>query len=449
MSDHWYDTQGWYEPLNRKTEDQTLLHSDHTDSGGEGLHPAASQPARKTKKTWPDKDTKTRVRIISLVLVVLLLIAATSAIFGKMGSAVTFPLPDEKEEEELPDNPKEFFEQFYEPMEDNSTAEYRIERAGLPIDFTLAPVSSGIELTLQELYETCEPTIVGISAYTDKVSGYSWGSGIIISSDGLILTNAHVVEGSDSAKVSFSDGTEYDALLVGADSISDIAVLKIDAADLPIAEFGDSSGLRVGDRVAAIGNPLGETLRSTLTNGIISAIERGVSYKGRSMTLLQTNTAINEGNSGGALFNMYGQVIGITNMKIMSSYSSIEGIGFAIPSATVCAVVNSLVQHGEVTGRTAIGITVGEIPETAKDKYDMPDGLYITSVSENSDAKAKGLKPGDVVTAVNGTPVTTTEEISKIKDSFHVGDILVFTIWREGRTMEVEVALVDINDVYG
>ena len=449
MSDHWYDTQGWYEPLKKKTEEQPQQIANQSSRGEAPSCMTASQPAGKARKKWPDKDTKTRVRIISLILVVLLLIAASSVIFGKMSGPMVLPLPEEKEEQELPDNPKEFFEQFYEAIEDSSTAEYRIERTDLPVDFTLAPVSSGIELSLQELYEKCEPTIVGISAYTEKVSGYSWGSGIIISSDGLILTNAHVVENSDSAKVSFSDGTEYEARLVGADSISDIAVLKINASDLPVAEIGDSSGLRVGDRVAAIGNPLGETLRSTLTDGIISAIERGVSYKGRSMTLLQTNTAINEGNSGGALFNMYGQVIGITNMKIMSSYSSIEGIGFAIPSSTVCAVVNSLVQHGEVTGRTAIGITVGEIPETAKEKYDMPDGLYVTAVSENSDAKAKGIKAGDVITAVNGTPVTTTEEISKIKDSFHVGDTLLFTIWREGKTMEVEVALVDINDVYG
>ena len=449
MSDHWYDCQGWYEPLNRKTKEQLPEKADKMVSGGDPYRSAAPKAVQKQRKNGPDKDIRIRVRIISLALVMLLLIAATSIIFGKMSGPSPLPLPEDREEQELPDNPKDFFEQFYEAVEDNSTPEYRISRTDLPINFTLAPVSSGIELNLQELYEKCEPTIVGISAYTAKVSGYSWGSGIIISEDGLILTNAHVVENSDSAKVSFSDGTEYDARLVGADSISDIALLKIDASGLLVAEIGDSSGLRVGDKVAAIGNPLGETLRSTLTDGIISAIERGVSYKGRSMTLLQTNTAINEGNSGGALFNMYGQVIGITNMKIMSSYSSIEGIGFAIPSSTVCAVVNSLVQHGEVTGRTAIGITVGEIPDTAKNRYDMPDGLYITAVSENSDAKEKGLKAGDVITAVNGTPVATTEEISRIKDSFHVGDTLIFSIWREGSTMEVEVALVDINDVYG
>ena len=142
---------------------------------------------------------------------------------------------------------------------------------------------------------------------------------MILSEDGLILTNTHVIDGCDTAKVELFDKTEYDARLVGADTISDIAVLKIDADGLTAASFGESKDLAVGDKVAAIGNPLGEAFRMTLTDGIISAIERGVSYKGRSMTLLQTNTAINEGNSGGALFNMYGQVIGITNMKMMSS----------------------------------------------------------------------------------------------------------------------------------
>ena len=186
--------------------------------------------------------------------------------------------------------------------------------------------SDGEELSLQDLYERCAPTIVSISAYKEGKMGYSWGSGVIISGDGLILTNCHVLENCDSAVVTLPNGIEYDALLVGADTISDVALLKIEASGLAVAELGDSNQLRVGDRVAAIGNPLGEAFRNTLTDGIISAIERGMNYQGRSMTLLQTNTAINEGNSGGALFNLQGQVIGITNMKMMSSYSSIEGI---------------------------------------------------------------------------------------------------------------------------
>jgi len=289
---------------------------------------------------------------------------------------------------------------------------------------------------------------VAITGYTDSKLGYSWGSGVIISSDGLILTNTHIVDGCDSATVTLYDDSSYEAELVGADSISDLAVLKIDAAALPAAVFGESSSLKVGERVAAIGNPLGESFRMTLTDGIISAIERGLNYNGHSMTLLQTNAAINEGNSGGALFNMYGQVIGITNMKMMSSYSSIEGMGFAIPSSTARAVVDSLVEHGKVVGRPSIGITVGSIPDNAMSEYDIPSGLYVSSVQEKSDAAAKGIKTGDIVTAVNGVAVSTTDEVTAIKNEMKVGDIMNITIWRDGESFDVPVELIDTNDIY-
>ena len=303
-------------------------------------------------------------------------------------------------------------------------------------------------MSLKELYSDCAQSIVAIYGYIDGQSGYYWGTGVILSEDGLILTNTHVVSGCDSATVQLSDNTEYEAKLVGADELSDIAVLKIEASGLKAARFGESRDLAVGDKVAAIGNPLGETFRLTLTDGIISAIERGISYKGHSMTLLQTNTAINEGNSGGALFNMYGQVIGITNMKMMSSYSSIEGIGFAIPSATACSIANSLIKYGEVWGRPSIGITVGAIPKNVLEHYDLPQGLYVSAVQAGSDAEKEGIQPGDIITAVNYQPVTTTDEVNDIKNSLAVGDIMIFDIWRNGETMEIEVVLMDTNDVY-
>ena len=284
-------------------------------------------------------------------------------------------------------------------------------------------------------------------------SGYNWGTGVVLSSDGLILTNTHVIADCDRAAVTLFDNSVYEARLVGADSISDIAVLKIEAEGLVPAAFGDSTVLEVGDRVAAIGNPLGEEFRMTLTDGIISAIERGMNYKGHSMNLLQTNTAINEGNSGGPLFNMYGQVIGITNMKMMSSYSSIEGIGFAIPSATVVKLVNIIVREGSVTGRPSIGITVGAIPDEARERYgdELPasGGLYISAVSEGSDAAAKGLRAGDIILKVDGVEVSATAEISAMKEELSVGDTMTFTIWREGEIFDVDIMLVDTNDVYG
>jgi serine protease Do len=356
---------------------------------------------------------------------------------------------DGQEGGDMPEDWDEFFANYYQDV-DTASAEVNIQRGDLPDSFKLQiQPAAGKELSLQELYEKCSPSIVAISGYIDGQSGYNWGTGVILSADGLILTNTHVIDTCDRATVTLYDDREFEARLIGYDTISDIAVLKIDATGLTPAEFGESASLHVGDRVAAIGNPLGDNFRSTLTDGIISAISRDISYKGRTMTLLQTNTALNEGNSGGALFNMHGQVVGITNMKMMSSFSSIEGIGFAIPSSTVETVVNSMVRYGEVRGRPSIGVTVGGIPPEAMAQYKLPSGLYITDVLESSDAWKQGVRPGDILTEVNHIPVSTTTEVNDIKNQYGVGDSLHFTIWRNGEILEFDVLLMDTNDLYG
>ena len=431
MSSTWYEnTSEWYAPREQAPA------------------PAVDDtaPEQKTKKGW------TPLRISGAVFLLLALIVASSLLFGGLGKeAPTLDLPSQTYEstDDLPSDPAQFFKNFYQSTTVDVT-QIDMERASLPIDFALELTpAGGEELSLQELYEKCSKSIVAISAYEKSSIGYSWGTGVILSEDGLILTNTHVVGGCDRAVVTLPDDREYEALLVGADTISDVALLKIDAKGLPAVELGESASLRVGDHVAAIGNPLGESFRNTLTDGIISAIERGVQYNGRSMTLLQTNTALNEGNSGGALFNMHGQMVGVTNMKMMSSYSSIEGIGFAIPSSTVRSVVNALVKDGEVRGRPSIGITVGSIPDAAKTEYNLPDGLYITEVSKGSDAEAKGILPGDVLTAVNGEPVSVSDDVVAVKNQLQVGDTIHFTIWRDGETLEFDVVLMDTNDIYG
>lgn len=367
---------------------------------------------------------------------------------GPGGFFNILPDGDSETEETMPDDWKEFFDSFY-VTEDTSKIETRIPMAQTRPDWELelAPAAKK-EHSLQEIYRDSVDSIVSIRSYIDGEAGYFWGTGIVLSEDGLILTNAHVIEGCDSAVVVLQNDQEFEVSLIGTDRTSDIAVLKIEAEDLKPAVFGESDALSVGEAVAAIGNPLGEEFRATLTNGIVSAIDRGVSYDGHSMNLIQTNTAINEGNSGGALLNMYGQVVGVTNMKMMSNYSSIEGIGFAIPSTTVQSVVNALVKDGEVRGRPAVGVTVGAIPDTAAEHYELPEGLYVSAVSEDSDAYTKGIREGDIITAVNGEPARTSDDILKVRNGLKVGDTINFTIWRDGETFDVDVALVEHNNIY-
>ena len=394
------------------------------------------------------KNKKKTRRIIGISIIGLVVISALASILLP-NRTVSKPDIQQGSQEIFPSDKNEFFDNFYTSTTTDS-ANIEIEEVDSRPDFVLESTIKPEEvLDLSKVYEKCAGSIVGIKGYTvNSSTAYSWGTGIIISQDGLIMTNTHIIEDCVSAKVVLFNDKEYDAKLVGADSISDIAILKIDAYGLVPAEFGDSSELVVGESCAAIGNPLGDNFSLTLTDGIISAIDRGINYKGYSMTLIQTNTALNEGNSGGALFNMYGQVIGITNMKMMSTYVSIEGIGFAIPSNTCVSIANELINNGKVTGRSSIGITVGTVPDEAMRVYNLPSGLYVSDVVENSDAAKKGIQIGDVIVAVNGTPCTTTNEVNEIKQTLSVGDFITLTIYRDGETFDVDVMLMDTTDLY-
>lgn len=318
--------------------------------------------------------------------------------------------------------------------------------------FTMQMSSSGgAALDFSDIYDKCVPSVVGIKSFVgDSPDYYGWGSGVIISPDGYILTNTHVIDDGDSAKVVLYDGSEHEAKLVGYDSQSDIAVIKIDAESLTAAEFASSSGLRVGDSVAAIGNPLSPDLRLTMTRGIISALNREISYNGTVMSLIQTDASINEGNSGGPLFNDRGQVIGITNMKMISTFGSgIEGLGFAIPSDTVQVIVGALIKDGAVYGRSTIGVTIGPISEKIADYYDIPQGLYVSHVLEGSDAEAQGIEKGDIIIKVNGADARQNSDVSAAKAELEIGDTIDFTVWRDGKTFDVSVKLMDGADISG
>ena len=397
------------------------------------------------------KRTKTS-KIVALTVCVLILMLATAYALGgstveiKEISAGASSKSDSDSSAASPYGDYDSYEDYFKSQYSGKVSgENGIASAqtgtGVTLELQSAPLK---KLTYQEVYQKCNPSVVGITARVDgNDSGYYWGTGIIFTEDGYIATNYHVIDSTDTVTVTLSDGKELDARLVGYDVSSDLAVLKVAAKNLTPAEFGDSSELQVGDEVTAIGNPLGENLRSTMTNGIISAISRDISYEGYTMTLLQTNVAINEGNSGGPLINMYGQVIGITNMKMMSSYTSIEGIGFAIPSQYIKQVVDNLIEYGYVPGRPALGITVGPVPTTAASYYTLPNGLYVSAVDEHSDAYAKGIRVGDIITEANGTAVTSNSDLIAIKDTLSVGDSILLTVYRDKETFVVDVVLMD------
>ena len=339
---------------------------------------------------------------------------------------------------------REYFANYY-----TGSNEIKMPKAPTGTGVTLSlRAQRGEDLTLQEIYDKVSPAVVGITSYVDGEE-YAWGTGVVFDSDaGYIVTNTHIIQGCERAQVILSDGQMMDALLVGADENSDIAVIQVEDQTLPAAEFGRSVSLRVGDEVVAIGNPLGQAYTGTMTNGIISAIDRNVTYDGHTMTLLQTNAALNEGNSGGPLINAEGQVIGITNMKIMSGfYTTVEGIGFAIPSSVVKQIADQLIENGVVPGEPTIGIVAGTVNTDAMERYGLPSGLYVTEVSEGSDAKEKGLREGDVITAVNGTEVTTVAQVNVIKEAMEVGDAITLTVWRDGESFELEIKLVDKGDI--
>ena len=299
-------------------------------------------------------------------------------------------------------------------------------------------------LCLQDIYSSVIDSVVSISSMTS--SGTASGTGIIMSPDGYVITNHHVITGALVISVLTNDNQEFEAALVGSDEMSDLAVLKIDARGLQAAEFGDSSKLRVGDSVVAIGDPLGVQLRGTMTNGIISAINRDLTVGDRTMTLIQTNAALNNGNSGGPLINCYGQVIGINTVKMSSYYTataSVEGLGFAIPISVAKPIIDELIENGYVAGRPAIGISGDSLPSYYRTYYRLPDGVYVTSVNEGSDAKAKGIREGDIVTAINGEKICSIDELNTVKNQYAAGDEVTLTIYRSGTYYEVTVTLVD------
>ena len=298
-------------------------------------------------------------------------------------------------------------------------------------------------LSLQEIYTRNIPSVVSISCTLS--SGTASGSGVVLSKLGYLVTNAHVIEGAKTISALLTDGRELTASVVGTDTVSDLAVLHVDADDLTEAQFGDSDSLRVGDTVVAIGDPLGVDLRGTMTDGIISAINRDVQVRGVTMNLIQTNAALNSGNSGGPLINSYGQVVGINTMKIgaFTDKSGVEGLGFAIPSATVMEIVNQLISQGYVSGRPWLGIKGENFSSFYQRFYRVPAGLYITEVQPGSPAAEAGIVAGDILTRIDGESVSTMEALNNLLYAHQVGDSLSLVIYRAQGQATVTVTLTE------
>ena len=317
---------------------------------------------------------------------------------------------------------------------------------------TQVNVESGTERTTTEIAQEVGPAVVGISGtvsyqnyfFGGTQTGISSGSGIVISPEGHIITNYHVIEGASDIKVKFSTGDEYDATVIGGDEQMDVAVLQIPPFDnMPIASVGDSDLVEVGDRAIAIGNPLGDELFGTVTQGVISGKNRTVVVDNREMTLLQTDAAINPGNSGGALIDAYGHVIGINSVKISgsSSGSSSEGLGFAIPINEVMSVAEDLITYGYVTGRPLIGVNVQ--PITAAIAYYLPvdHGLYVMGVTEGGAADKAGVQRGDIILNFDGVEVNTNADLNAQRDKHKAGDTVKMEIDRGGERMTIEITL--------
>ncbi len=297
----------------------------------------------------------------------------------------------------------------------------------------------GETLTTQQVYAKVNPSVITVVA--DDHIGSSVGTGVIMTSDGYFLTNAHVIDGAKSCWIILSTGVTYDAKLIGYDALQDLAVLKaVDAKNLPAATFGNSDNVVVGDTVYAIGNPLGVELRGTLTDGIISAVNRDVEMEGRTLTLLQTNAALNSGNSGGPLINQYGQVIGINVMKMTNTNleieATVEGLGFALPISDMAFVVNDILAHGYFRGTPTIGIMVVAKADQTGRTY-----VEVQSVVEGSGAEEAGLQAGDIILAADGVDVALTGDLLMVRRNHGVGDTVVLTIQRGDQVFDAEVVL--------
>lgn len=398
-------------------------------TGAPIVPPAPSAPSASSEPDLPPKKSNSGFSAKKIVALAL----ACSLVGGALGAGAVYLLTGK-------DAPQ--VQESASPT-GNVTAVWEGQRPTTVID--IQSVDTSKLMTPAEVYAANVNSTVGITtSITTNYWGFqstaaASGSGFILSSDGYILTNHHVIEGSNAITVALYDGTTYDAELIGYDESKDIAVLKVDAQDLTPVVLGDSNNLNVGDSVIAIGNPLGE-LTFSLTAGTVSAMDRQITMSsGVTMNLLQTDCAINSGNSGGALFNLYGEVIGVTNAKYSgdgsSGEASIDNIGFAIPMNDVRSIVESIIEKGYFA-KPYIGVSVADVSAETQ-IYGLPQGAAVKEIVKDSPAEKCGLQVNDIITHVNGQAITGSQDLVDLVGNAKVGDQLALTVYRMGETIEL------------
>ena len=407
--------------------------------------------------TGPTDPPKNRGALVALMLILIIFLCGIVTMLSLMNIRLFQELKTDKQEHQelaisfTTEPTEEMTEQTVPTQAPSSMA---ASAPNATMDLQAAPkgidnIPQGGGMALQDIYIQNIPSVVSITCQFSHSA--SSGTGVVLSADGYIVTNAHVVENSSAVTVQLTDDRTFNARLVGCDDISDLAVLRIDCTDLTPAQFGDSSTLRVGDTVVAIGDPLGAAFRGTYTNGIVSAINRDVDMNGRTMTLIQTNAALNSGNSGGPLINCYGQVIGINTMKIgtLTDTAGVEGLGFAIPSTQVKEIVDQIISQGYVSGRPTLGISGETLSTFYQHYYRMPAGLYITEVDPGSDAARKGIQEGDMLLYLGDTRITGMEDLKTAVYDCQVGEVVEVIVYHKGQQYKLELTLSEDIPNYG
>ena len=401
-------------------------------------------PGRKPETAAQEPPAKTRRKRHRGLKIFLICLAAVLALAGGLYAAWWFGLLPDRfyggDHGDYYDNPDYYY--YYGELDESAEPELPVVSADDGVRLVYAD-GHGDALTIQEIYRRVNPSTVTV--VTELPRGASVGTGVILTEDGYIITNAHVIAGGTSCYVALADGSIFDAALVGYDAEQDLAVIKAQDTDgravqgLPAAEFGDSDALSVGDPVYAIGNPLGVELRGTLTDGIVSAINRDVYVDGVTMTLIQTNAALNNGNSGGPLINVYGQVVGINTMKMgSSSTTSVEGLGFAIPIASTAYMINDLIAYGEVHGEVVIGISV-QIAPVILDSGEI--ALRVMDVTPGGPGDEAGIQKGDLIVAADGEALTKSTDLLRVRRRHEAGETLKLLVERDGKRFTADVVL--------